>query len=319
MELNRIGTDIALAAELIRSGQAVGMPTETVYGLAANALDESAVESVFRIKGRPYFDPLIVHVADLESARSAALDWPDEALLLAEIFWPGPLTLVLPRSPEIPDITTSGLPKVGVRCPAHPMALELLKASGCMLAAPSANRFGRTSPTSAQDVLEELGDSVAYVLDGGRCGVGIESTVVEWNAEGHPLILRLGGLSAEKIEKALGRKISSRLSSSRPSAPGMLEAHYSPGVPIKLMRPEQDSEFEPASGFIAYQNASPLISAELQRILSPDGSLDTAATGLFRAMRELGALGLKCIYAEFMPDFGLGPAINDRLRRAAKA
>lgn len=317
--MNLIGTDIARAVELIRSGKPVGMPTETVYGLAADAFNEAAVEEVFRIKNRPSFDPLIVHAADIETAQRALLEWPEMAQKLAELFWPGPLTLVLPKSEELPDITSSGLAKVGVRCPAHPMALELLRASGCLLAAPSANRFGRTSPTSARDVVEELGTSVAYVLDGGSCSVGIESTVLEWNAQGEPVILRLGGLSRESIEKALGTKVQSQLSSSRPSAPGMLHAHYSPGVRIKLMRPEDDPEFEEESGFIAYRHPSPAVEMRFQRVLSPDGSLEQAAAGLFRAMRELASMPLKCIYAEQMPEFGLGPAINDRLTRAAQS
>lgn len=319
MELSRLGTDLDRAVRALHQGKLVGMPTETVYGLAANAFDERAVERIFQAKGRPAFDPLIVHTPSIAASERAVAYWPESALQLAERFWPGPLTLLLPKSPDLPDLVTSGLPQVGLRCPDHPLALALMKASGCLLAAPSANRFGRTSPTRPEDVLEELGDAVDYVLDGGPCAVGIESTVLEIDSDGAPLVLRLGGLPLEALEEALGRPVPSRLSSSRPSAPGMLYAHYSPGIPVRLMRPEDDPDFEEPSGFIAYRYPSPRIEPALTRVLSPDGSLDSAAAELFHALRELGQFPLKVIYADTLPAQGLGPAINDRLKRAAAA
>ncbi|MBI1316593.1 threonylcarbamoyl-AMP synthase [bacterium] len=317
--MSRLGTDLDRAVRAIQEGKLVGMPTETVYGLAANAFDEAAVERIFRAKGRPAFDPLIVHTPSIEGAEPAIAHWPESALKLAERFWPGPLTLLLPKSPNLPDLVTSGLPQVGLRCPNHPLALALLEASGCLLAAPSANRFGRTSPTRPEEVLDELGNEVDYVLDGGPCAVGIESTVLEIDPDGSARVLRLGGLPVEALEEALGSAVPSQLSSSRPSAPGMLYAHYSPGIPVRLMRPEDDPDFEEPSGFIAYQNPSARVRATHTRILSPDGSLERAASGLFRALRELGQHPLRVIYADTLPDWGLGPAINDRLRRAAAA
>src|SRR5690606_17904261 len=198
-----IGTDVALAAQLIAAGKLVAFPTETVYGLGANALDSAAVADVFAAKERPHFDPLIVHVATLEAARELVTEFPDTAVRLAEKFWPGPLTLVLPKVDRVPHLVTAGLPSVGVRIPAHPLALELIERAGVPIAAPSANLFGQVSPTTAEHVAAQLADRIDYILDGGPCRVGVESTVLHLGGE-RPLLLRPGGVSLEDLEAVIG-------------------------------------------------------------------------------------------------------------------
>ena len=219
------------ALRLLQSGQVVGLPTETVYGLGANALDTKAVAKVFEAKNRPAFDPLIVHVADLDGVRSIAELTPEaESLLLA--FSPGPLTVVLKKKSIVPDLVTSGHPTVAVRIPAHPMMLQVLQQSGLFIAAPSANPFGYTSPTTAQHVLAQLGERIGGVLDGGLCKVGLESTIVDFTGES-PKVLRLGGMDVAQLELLLG-ELPVQTSSSTPHAPGMLSAHYNPGAKVVL-------------------------------------------------------------------------------------
>ncbi len=228
--------ELAAAVAALRAGRLVGMPTETVYGLAANALDAQAVLAIFAAKGRPSFDPLIVHVADAEQAWTVAQPSP-RARLLAQRCWPGPLTLVLPRRSQVPDAVTSGLDTVGVRCPDHPLALALIRAAGLPLAAPSANRFGRISPTTAAHVREQLAGAVALVLDGGPCRVGIESTVLL--PDPAPVILRPGGLTREALQAILGEPVAvadrtARDASLALPAPGLLASHYAPVIPLTL-------------------------------------------------------------------------------------
>lgn len=303
---------IARAAEALRAGGVVGMPTETVYGLAANALDPIAVAGVFEIKGRPRFDPLIVHVREMSALDALVADMPEAARQLAKTFWPGPLTLVLPKRPVVPDIVTAGLPSVAVRVPDHPIAQRLLRAVQIPLAAPSANRFGSVSPTTAEHVRQEFGDTVPIVLDGGPCRSGVESTVI--SLVGEPTLLRPGGLAVEEIEAVIGPVRRPKPGDMRILAPGMLSRHYAPRTKLHFggSRP---------SGRVGLLALAPLGEASgfaAVEVLSPSGNLREAAANLFAAMRKLDAMRLDAIYAQPVPDEGLGLAINDRLRRASE-
>lgn len=305
------------AVAAIRGGGLVGLPTETVYGLAADATDPAAVLRIFSAKGRPRFDPLIVHVADATQAWSVAVPSP-LAERLAAAYWPGPLTLVLPRRAVIPDVVTSGLETVAVRCPDHPLARELISAAGVPLAAPSANRFGRLSPTTAEAVREQLGPAVDVVLDGGPCRVGVESTVLRL-VDDRPVILRPGGVTRAQLEVTLGRPVAiadrPTIAAGLPAeAPGMLASHYAPGCPLSLRAGAWPSD--PSLGLLAFTGADlpPGVRCE---VLSPAGDLAQAAAGLFAALRRLDASGVTAIVAETVPEHDLGEAINDRLRRAA--
>jgi L-threonylcarbamoyladenylate synthase len=310
--------DIATAAAAIRRGALVGMPTETVYGLAADALDAQAVLAIFAAKGRPRFDPLIVHCADLAQARSVAVFSP-RAEALAAACWPGPLTLVLPRLPCVPDAVTAGLDTVAVRVPDHPLALALIRAAGTPLAAPSANRFGRISPTTAAAVHEQLGDAVACVLDGGPCRIGVESTVL--CPDPLPLVLRPGGITRERLASILGCPVALADHAARADAlprlaPGMLASHYAPRAPLRLRHPGEAWPRDPRLALLAFTGAD--LPADVPtRILSPTGDVAEAAQHLFACLRELDAREPVQIVAELVPDHGLGEAINDRLRRAA--
>src|SRR6478752_7357737 len=228
-----IGTDILKAKALLEKGELVAIPTETVYGLAGNALNTSAVAKIFTAKDRPQFDPLIVHVPDLEHAKNYVEEIPDQAIALTRKFWPGPLTLLLQRKPIIPDLVTSGLPTVGIRCPDHVLTRELLKSLSFPLSAPSANPFGYISPTRPEHVNEQLGNKISYILDGGVCTVGIESTIVGFEND-HAVILRMGGLSVEAIESVVGKVSVQIHSSSNPKAPGQLKNHYAPAKKLVL-------------------------------------------------------------------------------------
>lgn len=304
------------AIHLLQSGQVVGLPTETVYGLGANALDTMAVAKVYEAKNRPSFDPLIVHVADLDGVRNIAELIPDaESLLLA--FSPGPITVVLNKKPNVPDLVTSGHPTVAVRIPAHPMMLQVLKQSGLYIAAPSANPFGFTSPTTAQHVLAQLGERIGGVLDGGPCKVGLESTIVDFTGES-PKVLRLGGMDVDQLELVLG-KLPVQTSSSTPQAPGMLSTHYNPGSKI-VMHDSTDKALNAAetSNDTAVLLFGPVDDAryEHQYTLSAAKSYREAAQNLFAVLRELGSKYPE-IHVVRLPEEGLGRAINDRLVRAA--
>lgn len=313
-----IGTDIQRAADIIRRGGLVGMPTETVYGLAANALDPQAVARIFEAKERPAFDPLIVHLPDVSWMPRVATEFPELARRLADRFWPGPLTIILPKTAAVPDLVTSGLPDVGVRIPRHPLAIELLRLSDCPVAAPSANLFGRISPTSAQHVADQLAGRVDYILDGGSCGVGVESTVVR--VFPRPCLLRPGGIGLEDLIEVMG-PIEIVASTDHPgeapqSAPGMLPQHYAPRTPL-ILDPPAGQILSGRWGLLCLQG--PPASSEFfaQEILAPDGNLQVAAANFFAALRRLDAIGLDGIIAESFPETGLGRALNDRLRRAA--
>ena len=307
------------AAALLRAGGVVAFPTETVYGLGADAFQPRAVARVFEIKGRPSFDPLIVHIAHPEEVDRLTLARPPQADRLMARFWPGPLTLVLPKRAELPDIVTAGLPTVAVRMPGHPLALELIRRVGSPLAAPSANRFGRTSPTCAEHVRNQLGAAVDLVLNGGPCEVGVESTILAFSDEGSPILLRPGGTPLEAIEEVIGPVAlpSSASPTNRPPAPGMMERHYATATPLWLMDEDARPPTPGRWGLLSFRGTGRPGDWALVEVLSATGDLREAAARLFDAMHRLDAAGLEGIVAERVPDRGLGRAINDRLRRAA--
>jgi len=308
-------TDIEKAARLIKEGKVVAFPTETVYGLGANAFDAKAVVRIFEIKERPAFDPLIVHIADLKDLPLITSSTDERVLLLAKKFWPGPLTIVLPKTEQIPDIVTSGLPTVGIRMPNHSMALEMIRIAGCPVAAPSANKFGRVSPTNARHVRKQL-PCVDFVLDGGATKVGIESTIITLHESGFE-ILRHGFITREELEEVLpyfdGENFAQNL-----AAPGMLKSHYSPIKPIYLLTDKilKRTDLSKA-GFISF---SSIYNIHFQTIIkvSECASLNDYAVNLFSAIHSLEEMdGVEYIVAESVDDNGIGKAIMDRLRKAA--
>ena len=311
-----IVNDIPYVAELLRKGELVGIPTETVYGLAANALDDKAVVRIFEAKNRPFFDPLIVHIASVNQLDTYALDIPDKAWKLAQAYWPGPLTLVLQRQAVIPDLVTSGLDTVGLRVPNHPATLDLLSRLDFPLAAPSANPFGYISPTTAQHVADQLEQKIAAVLDGGPCTVGVESTIVHCANDGTVTILRQGGLALEAIQDCVGEVNVRVHSESNPSAPGMLASHYAPRTPLMIGNIEQVLR-ENNNRKMGYISLQTMYSEFPGMQLSTHGDLAEAARHLFATMRTMDAEGYDCIVTELMPNQGIGRAINDRLNRAA--
>lgn len=304
---------IARAAALLRSGGVVAFPTETVYGLGAIVWDARAVARIFEIKGRPAFDPLIVHVFDPESLGRVAASVPDAAQALIERFWPGPLTLVLPKRATVPGLATAGLPSVAVRMPSHPVARALLRRVGEPLAAPSANPFGGLSPTRAAHVEGALGPRVDMILDAGRSEHGVESTIVAFDPE--PALLRPGAIPAEEIEAAIG-VLMRRPARVPAAAPGQLRVHYAPRTPLRLIEPRDVPPAERRrAGVLAF--GEPVEGYAAARALSRGGDLREAAATLFEALHELDGLGLERIDAQPVPERGLGVAIMDRLARAA--
>jgi L-threonylcarbamoyladenylate synthase len=310
-----IGSNLNKVISLLEKGELVAIPTETVYGLAGNALDARAVTKIFSVKNRPQFDPLIVHVPGLEQVCRYVEYVPEKAIILAEKFWPGPLTLVLKKKSIIPDLVTAGMDTVGIRCPNHKLTRELLTKLSFPLAAPSANPFGYVSPTTANHVDEQLGDKIIYILNGGACQIGIESTIVGFEESG-PVIYRLGGLSLEEIEAAIGEVTLQSHSTSNPKAPGQLKSHYAPEKKVvlgnveELLRAYDHKE-------IAVLSFSKNFNTPFQFILSTSGQMDEAAQNLFTALRTLDKMPVKIILTELVPERGLGRAINDRLKRAA--
>ncbi|MBK7871743.1 MAG: threonylcarbamoyl-AMP synthase [Saprospiraceae bacterium] len=313
-----IGKDIDQAIILLNKGSLVAIPTETVYGLAGNAFDEAAVAEIFAVKNRPSFDPLIVHTSDWERLSQLASNIPDAAHILAEAFMPGPLTLLLPKQNTISDLVTAGSPLVALRIPRHPMTLKLLQQLDFPLAAPSANPFGYISPTTAQHVEQQLGNKIPYILDGGPCEVGLESTIVGFEND-KTIIYRKGGISVESIENLIGTVEVKAHSTSHPQAPGMLKSHYAPRVPLILGNIEALLEIHKGKkiGIISFQKTFLTKSPHYPIILSPTGNFTEAARNLFAGMHYLDSLDLDMIIAELLPEENLGRAINDRLRRAA--
>lgn len=310
-----IGKDLDRAASLLEQGDLVAIPTETVYGLAGNALDVQAVTRIFETKDRPSFDPLIVHVANVESALYYATLIPEKLIRLAHRYWPGPLTLLLRKQEIIPDLVTSGLDTVGIRCPDHALTRALLEKLPFPLAAPSANPFGYVSPTRPEHVEDQLGKKIPYILDGGPCTVGIESTIVGMMGN-RTTVFRLGGLSVEDIEKIVGPVDIMLHSTSNPQAPGQLQSHYAPRKKV-LVGNIREMLQQTKSGEAAVLSFTRDYGVPNQFILSRTGSLPEAAQNLFIALRELDKLPVYKILAEFVPAEGLGRAINDRLTRAA--
>ena len=309
--------NIAEAARLIRAGELVAFPTETVYGLGADATSDFAVTRIFEAKGRPSFNPLIAHLAEAGEAQAFAI-FTATAERLAQRFWPGPLTLVLRRSEtcRISELASAGLDTVALRVPAHPVAHALLAAVGRPVVAPSANPSGRISPTVAAHVVDGLGARVAMVLDGGQCEVGLESTVVGFDAAHRPVLLRPGGLPAEAIAAEAGPLTEAGDDAGAPRAPGRLASHYAPSLPLRL----DATDVADDEALLAFGPEAP--AGGMARLnLSPGGDLVEAAANLFRHLHSLDALGRKggarAIAAMAVPDEGLGRAINDRLRRAA--
>jgi len=313
-----IGKDINKAIALLEAGELVAIPTETVYGLAGNALDTTAVTKIFVVKDRPYFDPLIVHVSSLQRAEQFVRSIPEKARILSTLFWPGPLTILLNKKQIVPDLVTAGLDTVGIRCPRHPLTLELLQKINFPLAAPSANPFGYVSPTRPEHVSEQLGDRISYILDGGPCPVGIESTIVGFE-EDQTIVYRLGGLSLESIEDAIGSASVQGHSAANPKAPGQLNSHYAPRKRLVLGTfPQLFKTYGQVQvGTLSFRTLFQEVEKRNQIVLSPSGNLEEAARNLFSGLRELDKMEVSVILAEEVPDIGIGKAINDRLRRAA--
>ena len=312
-----IGNDIKKANKLLSNGEIVAIPTETVYGLAGNALDEGAILKIYEAKNRPKFDPLIAHVDTFDKVQRIVKKIPHQAKILAEAFWPGPLTFLLDKQELVPDLLTSGLSRVAVRIPRHPIARELLSTLSFPLAAPSANPFGYVSPTSAQHVQAQLGDRLSYILDGGSSEVGVESTIVGFE-EDEVVVYRLGGTKVEDIEALVGDVKVQVNESSNPAAPGMLKSHYSPGrqkimgnIEANLKKADRET-----TGVISYQKEYNVPEGN-QVVLSSVGDLGEAARNIFSALRKMDQSHIELVLAEYLPDEGLGRAINDRLKRAA--
>jgi L-threonylcarbamoyladenylate synthase len=280
------------------------------------------VARIFELKGRPRFDPLIVHVADPSGVAELVDSIPDQAAKLMDRFWPGPLSLVMTKRASVPEIVTAGLPSVAVRCPSHPIARDLIHAAGVPLAAPSANRFGSVSPTTAKHVADQFGDNGLYILDGGSCSVGVESTVVAFTDD-TPRLLRPGGITLEEIEQTIGPIRIGGTDDVRPESPGQLSRHYSPSTPLTVLDDkslsEDGQEVGPPGrvGLISLRAPSSQAGFAAVEVLSSTGDLREAAANLFAAMRRLDSLGLDSIVARPLPEIGLGRAIMDRLRRAA--
>lgn len=300
--------ELQRAAELLRSGELVAFPTETVYGLGANALDEQAVERIYTAKGRPPTSPLIVHVDGVEMARRLVTEWPETADALAARFWPGPLTLVLKKSPQVPDRVTAALPTVALRMPSHPVALALIHEAGIPIAAPSANRFTELSPTTAEHVRAGLSGAAAMILDGGPAEVGIESTVLSL-AGGRPVLLRPGMISQTEIEAVIGPILTSVETGGAHPSPGMHERHYRPRTPLLIGAP-------PASGKGAHLWIRQELPAQ-ESLAMPDDPA-TYAARLYDVLHRLDRAGLDFISVEMPPDTPAWAGIRDRLQRAAE-
>lgn len=319
--MSRIGNDIHEAVRLLKQGELVAIPTETVYGLAADASNEEAIERIFTVKGRPKKNPLIVHLADGMPLSDWVTELPTEAERLMTAFWPGPLTLVLQKSRKVSSMITASRDTVAIRIPAHRMTQELLKEFGGPLVAPSANPSNYISPTTAEHVADQLGNLISYVLDGGPCEKGLESTIIAF-PDGVPTLLRYGAIPKEAIEAAIGPVAAYIRSSDAPAAPGMMKKHYSPRTRFLLVDdlPKALEEAEGAIGILSPKLLEVAGDKQLhQECLSVSGDAQEAAKELYAAMHRLDAKGLDVIIAERFPDEGIGRAINDRLERAAHA
>ncbi len=316
-----IGEDIQVAARWLRKGELVGLPTETVYGLAADATSEAAVRKVFAVKRRPLHNPLIVHVDGIAKIHPYVTHIPAPARVLLQAFTPGPLTLLLPANRVLPSVVNNGRRELAFRIPAHPMAQELLQALDFPLVAPSANAFTGISPTQPAHVQKYFDGQIPYILDGGSCIVGIESTVVGFDRDGLPVIYREGACSREQIEALVGPVRSKGVTAETEApSPGMMAFHYAPETPLVLARSTEalPAGIDPArTGLIRMSTYHSGLPKEHQFLLSPSASAEEAARNLYEALHRLDRLKLDLIIAEKLPDIGLGRAINDRLQRAA--
>ena len=312
------GTDIHRAIELLQQGELVAIPTETVYGLAANALNPDAVLKIYETKGRPAFNPLIVHVHDAGEFEKYAIEVHPMIKILAEKFSPGPLTYVLPKKSVVPDIVTGGGDTVALRVPGHPLTLKLLSQLDFPLAAPSANPFGYISPVLAEHVAEQLDGKIPYILDGGHSMIGLESTVV--TVENNKLVvLRIGGVPIEDLHEVAG-EVELRINlSSNPKSPGQLKSHYAPRIPLMVGDVAQMGKGQSGKklAVLVFSERNHSANVVAQEVLSPSRDIKEAARNLFAALRRLDKSGADIILAERFPEFGFGLAINDRLERAA--
>lgn len=310
--MEKIGKDISKAANIIKNSGLVVFPTETVYGLGANALDPIAVKKIFEAKERPSYDPLIVHIDSIDKIDMITSDFPVNAQILAKNFWPGPLTMILPKKANVPDLVTSNLPSVGIRIPNHPTTLEFLKEAGLPIAGPSANKFGYISPTKSNH-LTDLLPSVDYVLEGGECQVGIESTIISLVKE--PVILRKGIITREEIENLIG-PVSERVnSSSNPEAPGMLKKHYAPKTKLEIYNHTQ--KYTGKIAYISFGDRDIPLTCDKVVNLSEIGDYKEAAERIYATLRDLDNMGFDLILTSYLPEVGVGKAINDKLKRAS--
>jgi len=313
-----VGNDCNQARILLENGEVVSIPTETVYGLAANGLNETAVLKIFEAKGRPLSNPLILHFKSKEAIKPYVLDFPPILEKLADYFWPGPLTLLLVKSSLVPEIITAGLDRVGVRVPAQPLVKELLQSLNFPLAAPSANLYGMISPTQASHVYKQLQGKIPYVLDGGACENGIESTIVGLENE-QVIVYRLGGISLEQIANIIGYMPQLKNhSESQPLTSGMVKHHYAPNTPFAFLKQDFVFEENKNDGFILFKDNHQEIPITQKYILSETGDLNEAAQKLYAAMHFMDQKLFSKLYIERFEEIGLGISMNDRLNRATK-
>ena len=309
-------TSVSEAARLLKEGEVVAIPTETVYGLAGNAFEPKALAKIFAAKERPTFDPLIVHIADIAQLSDIAKDIPEAAYKLAEAYWPGPMTIILPKKDCIPDLCTSGLPSVAVRFPSHPVAQAIIKESGLPLAAPSANLFKHVSPTTAEHVAAQLADRIAGIVDGGPCAVGVESSII--SLAGSPTVLRPGAITPEMFAKILGN-VNVKDSTSKPgqpmAAPGQCDTHYRPQVPLYFGELPAGYKLPANTVRIAFGKQNGPIPATVN--LSESGDMAEATANLYAFMHDLDKPEYNLILVDPIPNVGVGMALNDRLKRAS--
>ena len=325
--------DVGQAAQILRSGGLVGLPTETVYGLGANGLDPEAVERIFAAKGRPQDNPLILHIPSAEHLARYCRDIPDSAYALARAYWPGPLTMILPRRAIVPDVVTAGLDTVGMRCPSHPVCRAILEEAGVPVAAPSGNTSGRPSPTTAAHMWEDMDGKIDAIVDGGPCSVGVESTIVDLTCT-PPRLLRPGGISLEQLEAVLGEvavdPAVTRLmgAGEKPKAPGMKYRHYAPKAPVTVVagEPARSAAYiaahaAPEDGIICFDEFLPLFTRQSETRpvmdLGPAGDKEEQARHIFDALRSFDHTGVGAIWAQCPDAGGIGLAIANRLNKAA--
>ncbi|MDP3684950.1 MAG: L-threonylcarbamoyladenylate synthase [Ignavibacteria bacterium] len=314
--IEQIRDQISKAAEIIRRGGLVAFPTETVYGLGADGLNPVAVAKIFEVKNRPTFNPLILHIENKDRLNTVCDIPSDKVYDLINEFWPGPLTLVLPKRSNVPAIVTGGLETVAIRMPDNPIALELIKLSGTPIAAPSANPFGQLSPTRAQHVQKQLGEKIDMILDGGKCSIGIESTILLIEKE-EVTVLRHGAIPVESLREVIGEIKLFPKKSDRPNAPGQLPFHYSPQTPILMLTLENIEKHKNQKiGAIFYKGNYSKFNFAREIILSRNGSLSEAAASLFSTLHKLDDMQLDCILIEPFPPEGLGVALMDRIQKA---